>query len=332
MALDISLLHFLRKNIEKWVFFILLAASTVLISIMIFTLPYFQTTLFGQKINKHSEAVKIEQEEYQTYQELFAELKQPVNYTKQYVRDPFSPDIDRKECPGCGEMVSSKLDECPFCNYQFDTDEDGMPNTWEKRYGLNAHDANDAYLDKDGDTFTNVMEYQEKTNPNDPMSKPEQENPIGHFKLLRIYKKTLDLLFDGYMHLPDGSHSFVINFGSSTHFKKIGENISGYTIINFEKKIVKADRDGVEVNNDVSVLIMQTESGDTIKLQYHKVTTEKELWVQIVDTTTNNTLNLRNGDSFGEFKITNITSTQVDVVDEENNTYQLKYKRSTESW
>ncbi|MDX9702646.1 MAG: hypothetical protein RBU23_06345 [Candidatus Auribacterota bacterium] len=332
MILNYSLFHFLRKNIEKLVFFTFLAISAVLISVMIFTLPYFQNSLFSQKVIKKSIGVKIEKEEYQAYYDLFAELKQPVNYTKQYTRDPFSPDMERKECPACAEMVSDKLDICPFCEHQFDSDGDGMPDIWEKRHNLNSYDPNDAYLDKDGDNFTNLSEYQQGTNPNDPMCKPEEKNPIGKYKLVRIYQKTLDLLFDGYMHLPDGSYSFVINYGSSSHFKKIGDNIKGYTIVDFEKKIVKSDRDGVEVNNDISVLTLKNEAGESIKLQYHQVTTEKELWAQITDLEIQKTLNLRTGDSFGIFYIENITPTEVNVMDEENNTYQLKYIRSSESW
>lgn len=332
MGLNISVIYFLRKNIEKWVFFMLLAAAAILICAMIFTLPYFQTSLFGQKIHKKSDPVTIDEQEIRFFQELYAEIKQPIDFSKQYSRDPFSPDIERMECPSCGEMVSTKLDECPFCSFKFDTDQDGIPNMWEKKYGLNPHDPNDAYLDKDGDTFSNLAEYQEGTVPTDPMSKPEEENPIGKFKLIRIYRKTLDLLFDGYMLLPDGSYSFVINFGSSSHFKKIGETISGYTIVDFEKKLVRGDRAGVEVTNDESVLTLTTETGEKIKLTYHKLTTEKEFWTQILDTELQKTFKLRSGDSFGSFTIENITSTEVAIRDDEGNTYQLKYKRSSESW
>jgi pectate lyase len=46
-----------------------------------------------------------------------------------------------------------------------DTDHDGMPNTWEKKYGLNSAGAADAAKDKDGDGYTNVEEYLNGTNP-----------------------------------------------------------------------------------------------------------------------------------------------------------------------
>lgn len=46
-----------------------------------------------------------------------------------------------------------------------DSDHDGMPDAWEKRYGLNPHDPSDARKDKDGDGYTNIEEFINGTNP-----------------------------------------------------------------------------------------------------------------------------------------------------------------------
>ncbi len=47
-----------------------------------------------------------------------------------------------------------------------DTDGDQIPDFWENIYGLNPNDASDAAEDWDYDTYTNLEEYQNLTNPN----------------------------------------------------------------------------------------------------------------------------------------------------------------------
>lgn len=47
-----------------------------------------------------------------------------------------------------------------------DTDGDGMPDAWERRYGLNPRSNADAVLDPDGDSLSNLAEYHAGTDPN----------------------------------------------------------------------------------------------------------------------------------------------------------------------
>ncbi|GJL57134.1 MAG: pectate lyase [Nitrospirales bacterium] len=46
-----------------------------------------------------------------------------------------------------------------------DIDKDGMPNSWENKYNFNPNDAGDGAKDKDGDGYTNLEEYLNKTHP-----------------------------------------------------------------------------------------------------------------------------------------------------------------------
>ncbi|MDP6525725.1 MAG: hypothetical protein QGH15_16025 [Kiritimatiellia bacterium] len=46
-----------------------------------------------------------------------------------------------------------------------DTDSDGMPDNWEKKYGFNLEDASDNIKDRDGDGYTNIEECLNGTNP-----------------------------------------------------------------------------------------------------------------------------------------------------------------------
>lgn len=48
-----------------------------------------------------------------------------------------------------------------------DSDNDGMPDAWERKYGFDANNAGDNSSDKDGDGYTNVEEYLNGTDPNE---------------------------------------------------------------------------------------------------------------------------------------------------------------------
>ncbi|MCY2950652.1 MAG: pectate lyase [Planctomycetota bacterium] len=49
----------------------------------------------------------------------------------------------------------------------FDSDNDGLPDDWEKKHNLNPNDPADALLDSDSDGYTNLEEYLNNTNPHD---------------------------------------------------------------------------------------------------------------------------------------------------------------------
>ena len=57
-----------------------------------------------------------------------------------------------------------------------DIDSDGMPDEWEREYGLDAL-SDDADEDLDGDNFSNLDEYLKETLPNDAESHPPRFMP-----------------------------------------------------------------------------------------------------------------------------------------------------------
>ena len=48
-----------------------------------------------------------------------------------------------------------------------DSDNDGMPDEWEKKFNLNPKDASDASIDSDGDGYTNIEEFINGTDPSE---------------------------------------------------------------------------------------------------------------------------------------------------------------------
>ena len=81
----------------------------------------------------------------------------------------------------CGRPIPANASKCPFCGMaqpelvkvEIDSDHDGLPNDWEIKYGFNPNDSKDASADSDGDGFSNLEEYEAKTDPKDPKSHPD---------------------------------------------------------------------------------------------------------------------------------------------------------------
>ena len=98
----------------------------------------------------------------------------------------------------CGKAISGDVKAVPVCPYcgvaqkeeqkkVLDADGDGLPDEWEKKYGLNINDAADAEADLDGDEFTNLEEYQAKTDPTDKNDHPDY---LDSLKIVLPLKET----------------------------------------------------------------------------------------------------------------------------------------------
>jgi len=63
-----------------------------------------------------------------------------------------------------------------------DSDHDGMPDEWEKKYGLDPNDPADAAKDLDGDGYTNLEEYLNGTDPTKFIDYSKPENNLNTLK------------------------------------------------------------------------------------------------------------------------------------------------------
>jgi hypothetical protein len=64
-----------------------------------------------------------------------------------------------------------------------DSDHDGMPDEWEKKYGLDPNDPSDAAKDLDGDGYTNLEEYLNGTDPTKAIDYTKTENNVNTLRM-----------------------------------------------------------------------------------------------------------------------------------------------------
>ncbi len=89
------------------------------------------------------------------------------------------PDKSKK----CG-IIDSQTDvggwpELKSLPAPLDSDGDGMPDEWEKRYGLDPRDASNASKDKDSDGYTNIEEYLNGIDPTEFVDYTKPENNVN---------------------------------------------------------------------------------------------------------------------------------------------------------
>lgn len=66
-----------------------------------------------------------------------------------------------------------------------DSDNDGIPDAWEKKFGLNPNDASDANKDSNGDGYTNIEKYFNGIDPNSKIDWTKSENNIDTLAKLK---------------------------------------------------------------------------------------------------------------------------------------------------
>ena len=83
--------------------------------------------------------------------------------------------FNKLKCPECGVFLETPPNRPKYRRNVItadDSDGDGMPDTYETKYGLNQSDPLDAQYDKDGDGFSNYFEYVSNTDPGISHSRP----------------------------------------------------------------------------------------------------------------------------------------------------------------
>ena len=190
-------------------------------------------------------------------------------------------------CKKCKKAISGDIracPQCPFCGEKqeeeqkvvLDADNDGMADEWEKRFGLNAGDPADANADADGDGFTNLEEYEAKTDPTDRNDHPDY---LDSLKIVLPLKETyLPFVFTAANKIPAGWRCEFFDAKQKDDYGRMGRTITaiigeeigkgtknptGYVLKSYEKKEAKHERKGMKgmfVTVDVSEVKVERKS------------------------------------------------------------------------
>ena len=180
-----------------------------------------------------------------------------------------------KSVKACARPIPFGLKECPFCHavqpsgvkVVLDGDKDGLPDEYEKKYGLNPKNPADANEDKDGDGFTNMEEFVAKTDPSDQSSHPDY---LDFVKIVPpLQNTTLPFIFTGVTKTPSGVKFFfkdpkkrsVYGQPGVTYSVLAGEKIgdSGFVAKIYEEKKIKVKIPGSSLTKakDVSIATVE---------------------------------------------------------------------------
>ena len=196
-----------KKHYEKFIFIFLLLLFVILFGIQTYSVISSQDETpdeklkinLGQPIRKN-ERPDFEKDEYRAVA-MFRKVSDRIDaYTKK--EENLNIDIlvppQLAKCPEGIHLIpitdfpaseKDKNKKCSYCNTPLkdvplerqiaaggsggrDSDNDGIPDADELKNGMDPKNSNDAEMDKDKDGFTNLEEYREKTEINNPKSRP----------------------------------------------------------------------------------------------------------------------------------------------------------------
>jgi len=198
----------------------------------------------------------------------------------------------RVKCRKCGGVIAGNVKECPLKDKDgnvcgavqeekkvvLDGDGDGMPDEWEKRYGLDPKDPSDAAKDKDGDAFTNLEEFQAKTDPTDKLDHPDYLDSLAI--QLPLKETVMPFVFTKATKIPAGWRCEFFDAKQKDDYGRLGRTItavigeeigtSGYVLKAYDQKETKIaikGGEGLKKTVDVSeAIVARKGDGKTVKL------------------------------------------------------------------
>ena len=217
-----------------------------------------------------------------------AGIRKPAQLTEVAEKTESFLASERRVLCVCGKAISGDVKAVPVCPYcgvaqkeeqkkVLDADGDGLPDEWEKKYGLNINDAADAEADLDGDEFTNLEEYQAKTDPTDKNDHPDYLDslkivlPLKETSMPFAFRKAYKIpagwrceFFDPARKDDNGRKGKILTaiVGNEIEDKDVDAKKSGFVLKSYTVKSEKRAIPGSELQKtvDVSEVIVERKS------------------------------------------------------------------------
>ena len=144
-------------------------------------------------------------------------------------------------------------------------------------------------------------------------------------RVTKIYRKPVRLLFKGYMQLPDGTYVATINWAGKTDFKKIGEEIRGYKVVDFKKDVTERKTlwGGTE-RVDKSIVTLERTTGEKFNLEIGHIALEKEIFAEIWDAKKACSYDVHVGSEILMHKVLDIFPVEVIIISPDGERLHLK--------
>ncbi|MGC3991250.1 MAG: hypothetical protein QM796_16535 [Chthoniobacteraceae bacterium] len=200
-----------------------------------------------------------------------------------------------------------------------------VPNSWFKEHDLDVLSPTVLTDDPDGDGFTNLDEYEGKTDPQDKNSHPPYYTKLRLERFIQKPFRVILKAYDGDPKQPD-SLTFQINtvdIRQPTLFLKINDPVPNtkFKIMSFEAKTSTNSSTGA--TDDVSELTLQnTETGDKVILIVNKLIDSPDSYALFKYLWNGKEFAVKKNKTFSvdpetniQYKVIDITSTEATIQD-----------------
>lgn len=188
-------MDFLKKHIEKILFVLLLFVFGASLFLAMNAKGNLQ-----QGIERSPNADKFDLTLDATgVQEAINQLKEDPPQLN-VLTDAFTPEV-RVICMNPADRTLIPIDAkiCPYCGYEQtirerDSDQDGIIDSLEAKWGLNPNDPTDAVVDLDNDGFPTIVEVENETDPTDTSDYPPL---IDYIRLVDVEETSIEFMLNG---------------------------------------------------------------------------------------------------------------------------------------